>query len=600
MKANRIPIPRAALDQHVIVLGKTGSAKSSKLRYLIEPIIEAGDIPGCIVDKKGDWYGLKWARDGKKPGLDVVIFGGPHADVPISPNAGAEIGELVSTSGRWCIIDMKGWMPTQCHRFFVAFASTLYAKNQGKRFLLIDECHNFCPKGRMLDIDQAKCLHWANTLAAEGRGLGITLLAASQRPQKVHNDFLTSCETLIACKVIHKADRDAYADWMEGAGDKEASRLVLNQVAEMPRTDAFVWSPEIGFGPKRVSWPMFETFDSFAPRAAKAVKLKAWSPQDLAKIREQLAGVVQQAEENDPVVLRERLVKLRKEIDAKKPAAAVVNNVTTNAKPAQIEAAFQRGVKSATRTLNAEYKMALDRIGATINKGSSNLMVEAARFGDSIHAFDLTMQKILRTEYQVARAAGPPSLKDAPVTQPQIAARVIEPVKSKPLPAATVTIKPVDYTGSELGAGHRKMLNVIAQHPSQGVSKGRLGFLAGYSHVSGTFDNLIGRLRGLGLVGKGWPVQPTTAGLDAAGPLDPLPTGEAARAGVLERLSAGHRKMAAYLFDIYPRSASKEDLSEGTGYAHTSGTFDNLVGRLRSIEVATKGWPIKANDEFFE
>jgi len=60
-------------------------------------------------------------------------------------------------------------------------------------------------QGKVLDVDAGKMLHWSNRLASEGRGKGIALLAASQRPQKVHKDFLTSCETLIAMRVIHAA-----------------------------------------------------------------------------------------------------------------------------------------------------------------------------------------------------------------------------------------------------------------------------------------------------------------------------------------------------------------------------------------------------------
>jgi len=70
-------------------------------------------------------------------------------------------------------------------------------------------------------------LHWANRLASEGAGKGVTLIAASQRPQKVHKDFVTSCETLIACRVVHKLDRDAIKDWIDGCADAAKGRAVL-------------------------------------------------------------------------------------------------------------------------------------------------------------------------------------------------------------------------------------------------------------------------------------------------------------------------------------------------------------------------------------
>jgi DNA helicase HerA-like ATPase len=95
----------------------------------------------------------------------------------------------------------------------------LFARNAGELYLVVDEFHNFAPKtilykGKKDDEETASpmlALHWANRLLSEGRGLGIVSLNASQRPQKVHNDSLTSHETLIAMRVIHKADRDAIA-----------------------------------------------------------------------------------------------------------------------------------------------------------------------------------------------------------------------------------------------------------------------------------------------------------------------------------------------------------------------------------------------------
>src|SRR5262249_45761598 len=145
------------------------------------------------------------------------------------------------------------------------FASTLFAKNVGELYLVGDEFHNFAPKGKILDPQAGKCLHWSNRLLSEGRGLGIVCLTASQRPQKVHNDSLTSHETLVAMRVIHAAARGAIKDWIDGCGDPAKGKTVLDSLANLARGEAWVWSPEIGFGPTKVKFPMFSTLDSFAP-----------------------------------------------------------------------------------------------------------------------------------------------------------------------------------------------------------------------------------------------------------------------------------------------------------------------------------------------
>lgn len=53
-----VTIPDAIFDQHIILLGKTRSGKSSVARYLVEYLLDRKD-PVCIVDPKGDWWGLK-------------------------------------------------------------------------------------------------------------------------------------------------------------------------------------------------------------------------------------------------------------------------------------------------------------------------------------------------------------------------------------------------------------------------------------------------------------------------------------------------------------------------------------------------------------
>lgn len=60
-----IEIPEKAIHQHTVVLGKTRSGKSSTLRVLIEYLLDQHK-PVCILDPKGDWWGLKSSADGKR------------------------------------------------------------------------------------------------------------------------------------------------------------------------------------------------------------------------------------------------------------------------------------------------------------------------------------------------------------------------------------------------------------------------------------------------------------------------------------------------------------------------------------------------------
>jgi len=308
------PVPTEVFDQHIIVLGKTRSGKSSAMRFLVEHLLDA-ENPVCIIDPKGDWWGLKASADGKHAGYPVVIFGGEHGDVPLNARSGSAVAELVATGNRSAIIDLGGWMPGDRTQFWIDFASTYFRTHRGRHWLVIDEVHNLCPKGKIMDPNAGKMLHWTNRLASEGLGKGIAILAASQRPQKVHNDFLTSCETLIAMRVIHKADRDALKDWVDACGEPEKGKEVLNTVAQNERGEAWVYSPESKFGPEKIKFPMFSTYDSFKPqRAGDSAKLQGWAEVNLAEVTKKLETVVKEAEANDPAKLKQRIRELEQQI----------------------------------------------------------------------------------------------------------------------------------------------------------------------------------------------------------------------------------------------------------------------------------------------
>src|SRR5262249_4811724 len=268
-----------------------------------------------IVDPKGDWWGIKSSADGKSAGYEVVIFGGKHADVPLNEQSGKIVGELVATGNRPSLIDLKGWTVGARTRFFIDFASTLFSGTRGHRWLCIDECHNFAPQGKINDVAAGEMLHWANRLASEGAGLGIVLLSASQRPQKVHKDYLTSHETLIAKRVIHPLDRRAIEDWIDGCPDPDKGKEVLRSLASLKRGEAWVWSPEIGFGPQLIQFPLFATYDSFAaPSGETAAKLKGWAAVDLEEVKAKLAAVVEEAKANDPATLKVEIGRLKREL----------------------------------------------------------------------------------------------------------------------------------------------------------------------------------------------------------------------------------------------------------------------------------------------
>src|ERR1043166_2199769 len=105
---SRHPIPDAALDDRLFFGGTAGSGKTYNAMGRVERLFGKHArvvIPGPL---RARW-GLRLAADGKPPaGYDVVIFGGPHGDLPLTEHAGALIGETVAGMKESCILDLSG------------------------------------------------------------------------------------------------------------------------------------------------------------------------------------------------------------------------------------------------------------------------------------------------------------------------------------------------------------------------------------------------------------------------------------------------------------------------------------------------------------
>lgn len=568
----KLCFPEKVLLQHLIALGKTGAGKSSALRHKKRV---------CIVDIKGDWWGLKSSADGKSAGFPVVAFGDfrePKAqDVPINAQSGKQVAELIASGNRPCIIGFRGWMPGQVTDFWIDFASTLFNKNEGELFVVISECHNYAPKGKVLDPKAGKVLHWTNRLLSEGRGLGMTFLLDSQRPQKVHNDTLTSCETLIAMRVTHAADRNALKDWIDGCGDKATGTEVLNTVAGMARGEGWVWSPEIGFGPQRIQFPMFETFDSFAPaQLQNKVSDSGWSTVDLEVVKSKLAKVIEEAKENDPAALKARIRQLERDM-GKMPVgqSTIVEKVV---EPQAIHAAVKELIIKGELYTAAAIKEAL--------RLKDDLWTKAVgEYSEGIKAAIGTVrfakpQPIALEE--ISNAGVPPAFRSFQVAK--TAPRTI------PGPATRANGHGANAgTGdSEFSGGARKLLSALLAYP-EGISRGQAKILCGFAER--TLTNYVSELNVAGVLAKDGRllrVQPESANemRAIAGELKPPRDTEEVLSLWKPRLTGGAVKLLDVLAGSRGHGLDRQSVMEITGFAER--TLTNYVSELSVAGLLTK------------
>lgn len=615
--------PPDVLKQHLVVLGKTGAGKSSVLRRIVEYLLRRKKR-ACIIDIKGDWWGLKTSADGRSAGFPIIAFGSfrnPDAtDVPINRTSGADIAELIATGNRPCIIGFRGWMPSEIVEFWIGteqngwrgFASTLFSKNEGELYVVISECHNFAPKGRVDDPKSGRVLHWTNRLLSEGRGLGMTFLLDSQRPQKVHNDTLDSCETLVAMRMSHPAARQSVAEWMKGCGDPAQAAAILNSLAGMERGEGWVWSPEVGFGPERIKFPMFETFDSFAPAQLQSkVHKNGWSTVDLGAVKEKLATVIEEAKANDPKELKHKLSMVMQQLDAerrkKAPAAAPV--AVAKRDPEAEAKKLQAAVKSAVAKRDRVWQLAISghalkverfvkESGKTLAASVSSLITESSRMvafdGPKLEAPVGSPEDVARDEVSLPVPQVPQSLR---TSFPRAALTPLDPGWKEQTPPVDGEVK--------LDGPQKKLVNAIAWLNSIGVEQPlntAVSFLAGYVVDGGGYKNPRSALKTKGLIEyRGDSIVLTEEGKRLAVVPDRALTTDDLHQRIFAVLPGPESKILRTAIDVYPESITDEEAGRLTNYSHTGGGFKNPRSRLRTlglIDYPEKG-KIKASDFLF-
>src|SRR3954454_8598700 len=340
-------IPDAALTQHIAILGKTGSGKTSTEKLAVEQVVADG-FRVCVLDTiKSDWWGITSSADGKKPGLPFKILGGPYGHVLLHSSAGTVIGTLVG-SGKLplSIIDMADFEPGGLQKFFVDFAPALMRSMRGVLYLVIEEAHELAPKERSGFGAENMAIHWAKKLATAGRSKGIRMIVATQRVQSLHNAVLGSCETLIAHRLAAPADQEPILKWLKANADKETTDNVARSLSSLPTGTGWLCSGEAKIF-KQVAFPKFKTYDNAATpmRDGPDVQVKT-APVDQDELRAIIGDAVAEAEEDDPKRLRAGIAELEK---AK--TGGIDKEALRKAEQAGYERGYQAGAQEANKAL---------------------------------------------------------------------------------------------------------------------------------------------------------------------------------------------------------------------------------------------------------
>lgn len=588
------PIPPEALMQHISVLGKTGSGKTSTAKLIVEHVVSQG-ARVCILDPvKSDWWGLTSSADGKRPGLPFQILGGPHGHVPLHDGAGSAIGELVAGGSLpLSIVDMAEFGPGGQSRFFAAFAPALMRHMRGVLYLVMEEAHEFAPKERAGHSEENMALHFAKKLATAGRSKGVRLVVCTQRVQALHNAILGSCDTLIVHRMTAPADQAPVVTWLKGTVKDKARREQIEQSLPQLKTgQGWICSGEAQLL-ELAQFPRIQTFDnSKTPDHGDDAARVVTAAVDVAALRKAVGDAVKDAEDNDPKLLKERI----RELEKQTRAGSADDTKSYSAR----NEGFQEGKAAGER----------DGFARGLEEGQKRAASIALSVGHSTAVMRKELDSLIGHIEQLQRAPLPTMTGHVarPLTDPAAGddrgrAVVRERTRAATSPETRVVrgVAGSSPDGMTSKPMPRAFLIALAQHP-RGLTKGQVRIHTGYSD-SGPVSTCFAQLAAAGYTQlQGALLTITPSGLAALGPYDPLPQGAALRELLLtgNRLSRMEKALLAPLFDAYPDTVAKGRLRDAAGYSD-SGPVSSAFAKLVALGYAEKaGQGLCAARELFE
>jgi ribosome-binding protein aMBF1 (putative translation factor) len=301
------PLPDAALDADIAILGKKGRGKTFTAKGIVERLLGLGRRV-LVLDPLSIWWGLKASADGKSPGYPVVVFGGPKADIPIRIGSGFALGQVVTDSSISAVVDLGEFRKAEQARLVADLLEHLFTVNREPLWIVLEEADAFAPQQPMGDT--ARVLSEVDRIARRGRAFGFRLISITQRPAKLHKDVLTQLSTLISFGVTSPQDRDAIKAWVDGNADREKARDVYSSLAHLHVGEGWIWSPDHSLF-QRVKFPPISTLDtSKTPKAGDApITTPVLARADISKIRTKLEQI--QAQQSGLVMGPKRVSRTR-------------------------------------------------------------------------------------------------------------------------------------------------------------------------------------------------------------------------------------------------------------------------------------------------
>lgn len=323
-----LSVPVDVATDRWVFLGNNGSGKTYCASKLCELLIDAGVQVG-VLDVVGIHYNLRRGARGGPSGKQVIVFGGKHADIPITPMQGAIVADAVLDLGCSYVVDLSQFRRAERFQFLVRYAEQLWTRVKARSpkvlFQLIEEAHVIVAEKTKKGTGAAACAEEFEEITQVGRNHGVGIGFITTRPQEVKKSVLHLAGCLVAFQTGGPSARKAIDEWMSGKELGGEALALCDRLAQLKVGEGVMWSPRTleYFGPVH-ALPK-ETFDGGrTPKVGEHIADVKLAPVDLDLVRERLKATIEQAERNDPAVLQRKVDALEAEVTRLKRAPPVM------------------------------------------------------------------------------------------------------------------------------------------------------------------------------------------------------------------------------------------------------------------------------------
>lgn len=582
------------------VLGIRGSGKSHTALKIAEGLLDAG-IPIVVFDPSGVWRTLKEGVNGNK-GYPVVIAGGQDDDIHLTKENCESIMLAAMQENVSLVVDLyteelssKAIWRHIVHKMVSVMMKE--GKKHSLRHIFYEEAAEFVPQNPSGEYGLVYSTIERSARIGRNCHLGYTLI--NQRAEQVNKAILELCSLNFIHKHFGKNSILSIDKWIKALGI-EVGKQVLADIPLLQPGECWLISAEnnrkIKVLPRKTYHPDPKKID---------VQVKKSKPADVKKFVESMRLHLKEQEQQAPdkkgkvsnaeiVAAKEEVIKYKNLYeDAKGKIKSLVVSIEQLNRSCEVlmkererHTAFINGIKQSFDSYDLKMP---ESIITSVDYSY------ALKFGDGSFmmppraaAAPLPLSDELQRDFSFLAGFDYPkhkdafqALKDSPLAQSDNK-RVSSTRNEGNLPVDGFNF---DMAYSKLGKCPRAIFDVLNNNFGKSFSKPQIAILTGYSVTSGSFNNAISELR----VNNFIETTEDKRIIAAPGTDIVQKTGQPYNIeSYAAKLGKCPRAIFLLLLSAPTSYFEKQNIANTTGYSVTSGSFNNAISELNTLELICK------------